>query len=195
VPLGYDEGMTRLDRRSLLAFLATSAAAGLAGVGTPVVAQSASGRNTAVNAESRPDAATLLALLPKRAGKWKLDDSTVQPKQRGGSGAGRVVTGHYLAGTTEATLTLTDLAAQAGLAAAGQATERSTNDGPDGKETVYPDGTATVRELVRAGGKGSEVTVTTTNGFVVAAASAAATVADLKALAAGVDRKKLAALR
>ena len=187
--------MTRLDRRAILAILATSAAAGIAGVGTPAVAQSASGRNTAVNAESRPDAATLLALLPKRAGKWKLDDSTVQPKQRGGSGAGRAVTGHYLAGTTEATLTLTDLAAQAGLAAGGQATERSTNDGPDGKETVYPDGAATVRELVRAGGKGSEVTVTTKNGFVVAAASVAATVADLKALAAGVDRKKLAALR
>ena len=53
----------------------------------------------------------------------------------------------------------------------------------------------TVRELVRAGSKGSEVTVTTKNGFVVVAASAAATVADLKALAAGVDRKKLAALR
>ena len=50
VPLGYDEGMTRLDRRSILAILATSAAAGIAGVGTPAVAQSASGRNTAVNA-------------------------------------------------------------------------------------------------------------------------------------------------
>ena len=152
-----------------------------------------------MTSEARPapiDAPTLLALLPTRAGSWKHADAVVRPKPRVASGAGRVVVGDYTGpGGTSATLTLTDLGAQAGLAVAGQVQGRIVQKDDAGEETLYPEPGLTVRELVRADGKGRELSLTLTNGFVVTAASPRASFAELRQLADGIDRQKLARLR
>ena len=120
------------------------------------------------DAPSSIDGPTMLSLMPGRIGSWTLDDAVVRPRPRVPHGEGRIVDGDYRNGARRARLTLTDLGAPA---------------------------VAAEREEAGAAGKGNALKLTLAEGYTLTVAADDATPAELRQLAAGIDRKKLAAAR